>query len=508
VLITTNTTHAANEHLYKKLPYDPVKDFVPVTGLGKGGQVLVVRADSPYKSVADILAKAKKDPGKLSFGSGSSSSRVAGELFKQLSGTDILHVPYKSNPNALTDLLGGQIDMMITDTATGLPQIKGGKLRALGVSGTKRIALLPDVPTIAEAGVKGYDMGYWFAAYVPAKTPPRRRSPARAARRRNEERDREVVLREHRHRRVDDGELRRAGAVPGRRSAEVGARHQGRRHRARVIVHLVDGTYELFRHFYGLRRFTKGKDRPLGAVVGVLQSVLEIVERARRTSASPPTTSSSRSATSSGRATRRRPGSSRRSSPSSIRSRTRSRRWASSSGRWSSSRPTMRSPRRAHSPTPTARRQGLHLDARQGPRAVRPRRPRRPGRPARQGDPRRRRRAREVRRRAGADPRLPRARRRRRRRLPGIDGIGAVGAARLLTRHGAIEAFPPALLGDRLPLALLFKRLATLRTDAALFKRAEALRWRGPTPAFAAWTERADAPRLLERCLKASAAVA
>ena len=172
VFITTNTTHAANEHLYKKLPYDPVKDFVPVTGLGKGGQVLVVRADSPYKSVADILAKAKKDPGKLSFGSGSSSSRVAGELFKQLSGTDILHVPYKSNPNALTDLLGGQIDMMITDTATGLPQIKGGKLRALGVSGTKRIALLPDVPTIAEAGVKGYDMGYWFAAYVPAKTPP------------------------------------------------------------------------------------------------------------------------------------------------------------------------------------------------------------------------------------------------------------------------------------------------------------------------------------------------
>jgi tripartite-type tricarboxylate transporter receptor subunit TctC len=172
VLVTTNTTHAANEHLYKKLGYDPVKDFIPVTGLGKGGQVLVVRTDSPYRSVADLLAKAKKEPGKLSFGSGSSSSRVAGELFKQLSGTDILHVPYKSNPNALTDLLGGQIDMMITDTATGLPQIKGGKLHALGVSGTKRIALLPDVPTIAEAGVKGYDMGYWFAAYVPAKTPP------------------------------------------------------------------------------------------------------------------------------------------------------------------------------------------------------------------------------------------------------------------------------------------------------------------------------------------------
>jgi tripartite-type tricarboxylate transporter receptor subunit TctC len=171
VLITTNTTQAANEHLYKKLPYDPVKDFMPVTGLGKGGQVLVVKAEAPYKTVADLVAKAKKEPGKLSFGSGSSSSRVAGEMFKQLTHTDILHVPYKSNPNALTDLLGGQIDFMITDTATGVPQIKGGKLRALGVSTTKRIAMLNDVPTLDEAGVKGYDVGYWFAAHVPAGTP-------------------------------------------------------------------------------------------------------------------------------------------------------------------------------------------------------------------------------------------------------------------------------------------------------------------------------------------------
>jgi tripartite-type tricarboxylate transporter receptor subunit TctC len=171
VLITTNTTHAADEHLFKKMPYDPVKDFVPVTGLGKGGQVLVVRPESPYKTVADLIADAKKNPGKLSFGSGSSSSRVAGEMLKQLTHTEILHVPYKSNPNALTDLLGGQITFMITDTATGVPQIKGGKLRALGVSTTRRVALLPDVPTLDEAGVKGYDMGYWFAAYVPAGTP-------------------------------------------------------------------------------------------------------------------------------------------------------------------------------------------------------------------------------------------------------------------------------------------------------------------------------------------------
>lgn len=171
VLITTNTTHAANQHLYKKLPYDAVKDFAPVAGLGKGGQVLVVRADAPYRNVGDLLAAAKKQPGKLSFGSGSSSSRVAGEMLKQLAGVDLMHVPYKSNPLAITDLLGGQIDLMITDTSTGVPQVKSGKLRALGYSTTKRSPQLPEVPTLEEAGVKGYDMGYWFAAYAPAGTP-------------------------------------------------------------------------------------------------------------------------------------------------------------------------------------------------------------------------------------------------------------------------------------------------------------------------------------------------
>ncbi|MGE3349289.1 MAG: Bug family tripartite tricarboxylate transporter substrate binding protein [Ramlibacter sp.] len=171
VMITTNTTHAANEHLFKKLPYDPVKDFAPLTGLGKGGQIMVVNPSLPVKTVADFIALAKKEPGKYSFGSGSSSSRMAGELLQQMAGIKLLHVPYKSNPLAITDLLGGQINMMITDTATGLPQIKAGKLHALGFSGSKRSALAPDVPTIAEAGVPGYEMGYWFAAYAPAGTP-------------------------------------------------------------------------------------------------------------------------------------------------------------------------------------------------------------------------------------------------------------------------------------------------------------------------------------------------
>jgi tripartite-type tricarboxylate transporter receptor subunit TctC len=172
VLITTNTTHAANEHLFKKLPYDPVRDFAPITALGKGGQIMVVNPSFPAKSVAEFVALAKKEPGKYSFGSGSSSSRMAGELLQQMADIKLLHVPYKSNTLAVTDLLGGQIHMMITDAATGLPQVKGGKLRALGVSSAARSPLAPDVPTISEAGVKGYEMGYWFAAYAPAKTPP------------------------------------------------------------------------------------------------------------------------------------------------------------------------------------------------------------------------------------------------------------------------------------------------------------------------------------------------
>ena len=171
VFVTTNTTHAAAEHLYRKLPYDPVKDFAPITGLGKGGQILVVNAEAPARTVKDLLAQAKQQPGKITFGSGSSSSRIAGELFQQMAGVQLLHVPYKSNTFAVTDLLGKQIDMMITDSATGLPHIKSGKLRALGVSSKTRSPLLPDVPTIAEAGVPGYDIGYWFAAYAPAKTP-------------------------------------------------------------------------------------------------------------------------------------------------------------------------------------------------------------------------------------------------------------------------------------------------------------------------------------------------
>jgi len=172
VLIATNTTHAANEHLFRKLPYDPVRDFTPVTTLARGGQVMVVHPQVPAKTVKEFIALARRQPGKLTFGSGSSSSRVAGELFQQMAGLKLVHVPYKSNPMAVTDLAGGHIDMMITDVVTGLPHVRSGKLRGLGVSSRTRLSLAPDLPTIDEAGLKGYELTFWFAAYLPAKAPP------------------------------------------------------------------------------------------------------------------------------------------------------------------------------------------------------------------------------------------------------------------------------------------------------------------------------------------------
>ncbi len=172
LLVTTNTTHAANEHLFKKLPYDPVKDFTPVALLSKGHMLLVVKPDAPYKTVGDLVAAAKKAPGKLNFGSGSSSSRVASEMLKQMAGIDAVNVPYKSNPLGLTDLIGGQVDFMFADTPTTMPQVQGGKLRALAVSGDKRLPGAPDLPTVAEAGVKGYDMSFWTGVYLPPGAPP------------------------------------------------------------------------------------------------------------------------------------------------------------------------------------------------------------------------------------------------------------------------------------------------------------------------------------------------
>jgi tripartite-type tricarboxylate transporter receptor subunit TctC len=171
VFVTTNTTHASNPHMYKSLPYDPVKDFAPVTALVKGYQLMVVNPAVPVNSVGELIAYAKKNPGKLSFGAGTASARIAVEQFQQMTGTELLHVPYKANPQAVTDLLAGQVDMMIVDFTTSLPQVQAGKLKGLAVSSPQRSPLAPNLPTIDEAGVKGYEFSFWNAANVPARTP-------------------------------------------------------------------------------------------------------------------------------------------------------------------------------------------------------------------------------------------------------------------------------------------------------------------------------------------------
>lgn len=172
VLLTTNTTHAANEHLYKKLPYDPVKDFTPITTVATNGQIMLVNAQSPIKSVGDFIAEARRQPGKLTFGSGSSSSRVGGELLQQMTNIQIVHVPYKGNPQVVIDLLADRVTMMMGDPLTSPAHIRAGKLRALGVTGPTRMSILPDVPTIDQAGVKGYEITSWYGVYTSAGTPP------------------------------------------------------------------------------------------------------------------------------------------------------------------------------------------------------------------------------------------------------------------------------------------------------------------------------------------------
>ena len=172
VLFTTGTTHAANPSLFKKLPYDPVKDFAPVTALSMNDFVLVVLPTFPANSVADLAALARANPGKYSFASGNAPSRIGGEMFKMMSGTNVLHVPYRGAPQALSDLLGGQVSMIFSDLRTAMPQVMGGKLKALAVTGRKRLPIAPNIPTMVEQGYPDYDLFNWVGAYLPAKTPP------------------------------------------------------------------------------------------------------------------------------------------------------------------------------------------------------------------------------------------------------------------------------------------------------------------------------------------------
>ncbi len=167
-------THAINASLYSKMPYDHVRDFAPVILVAGVPNVLVVNPGLPVNSVQELIAYAKANPGKLNFASSGSGTSIhlAGELFKVMAGVQMTHVPYKGSSPALQDLLGGQVQLMFDNLPPSLPHIKAGKLRALGVTSATRAPALPDVPTIAESGLPGFEASSWFGVLAPAGTPP------------------------------------------------------------------------------------------------------------------------------------------------------------------------------------------------------------------------------------------------------------------------------------------------------------------------------------------------
>jgi tripartite-type tricarboxylate transporter receptor subunit TctC len=170
----TISTHAINASLYKTLPYDPVKDFVPITLIARVPNMLVVNPEIPAKNVAELIALLKANPGKYSFASSGNgtSQHLSGELFKSMAGVDMQHIPYKGSPPALQDVVAGQVAMTFDNITTAWPLAKAGKLRALAVTTAKRSSIAPDVPTLAESGLAGYEVGSWQGVFAPAGTPP------------------------------------------------------------------------------------------------------------------------------------------------------------------------------------------------------------------------------------------------------------------------------------------------------------------------------------------------
>jgi tripartite-type tricarboxylate transporter receptor subunit TctC len=174
VVMGALSTHAVNPSLYPKMPYDAKKDFAPITLVAITPNVLVVNPSLPVHSVKELIAHAKAHPGRLSFGSGSigSAGHLAGELFKVDAGVDRVHVPYKGAAPAMQALLAGDTQLMFDNLASAMSQVKAGKLRALAVTTKDRSTLAPDLPTMAEAGVPGFDISTWFGLMAPAGTPP------------------------------------------------------------------------------------------------------------------------------------------------------------------------------------------------------------------------------------------------------------------------------------------------------------------------------------------------
>ncbi len=174
LLMGAVSTHAINPNLYAKMPYDALRDFTPITLVTTVPNVLVVHPSVPAKNVRELIALAKARPGQLNFASGSTGStgHLAGELFKVMAGVEMVHVPYKGAAPAVTDLVAGQVSLMFDNLASALPQIKAGRTRALAVTTLARSAMVSDLPTIDESGLKGFDLSTWFGVFAPAGVPP------------------------------------------------------------------------------------------------------------------------------------------------------------------------------------------------------------------------------------------------------------------------------------------------------------------------------------------------
>jgi tripartite-type tricarboxylate transporter receptor subunit TctC len=173
LLVSYSGYHVGNPHLFKQAGWDPVKDFAPVAMMTRAPQVIAARPNLPAGNLKELIAYAKANPGKLNYASSGNGSiqHIAGELFKQITGTFITHIPYKGSGPAVQDLMGGQVDLFITTPAGVVSQVQGGRLKAIAVTSKQRLASLPNVPTAAESGLQGYELDSWFALYAPAGTP-------------------------------------------------------------------------------------------------------------------------------------------------------------------------------------------------------------------------------------------------------------------------------------------------------------------------------------------------
>jgi tripartite-type tricarboxylate transporter receptor subunit TctC len=173
LLLSSIATHALSPNLYSRVPYDPIKDFAPITLLGIAPTVLVVNQEVPARSLQELIALARAKPGSLAYASGGNGTppHINAEVFKSVAGVDLLHVAYKGGGPALTDLIAGRVHLMLDTAASAMPHVRGGKLRALALSAPKRSAEYPELPTFAEAGLAAYDTNAWYSMHAPAGTP-------------------------------------------------------------------------------------------------------------------------------------------------------------------------------------------------------------------------------------------------------------------------------------------------------------------------------------------------